>query len=90
MENDFPADSCRNQNNGLVEKGRNGMAIVKVGPISAWFSNEPLKGGLETFEIVHQALRQVISTPGDMAKLPGENLQRTSFPTLRASDVPWG
>lgn len=50
---------------------------------------DPFRWGLESLEKVHQILRQVISTLGHMAKLSGENLQRTSFPILRASDVPW-
>lgn len=66
------------------------MVIVEVESVSDWFSNGPLQRELESFEKVHQVLGQMVLTSEDMAKLPGESLQRTSFPTLRASDVPWG
>lgn len=36
------------------------MVTVEVGPISVWFSNGHLQRGLESFEKVHQALRQMI------------------------------
>ena len=75
LANDFLVDSYRNQkDNGLVEKA----VMVEVGSIPGWF---PLWRGLESFEKVHQPLRQLVSTPGDIAELPGENLQRTFFPT---------
>lgn len=66
------------------------MVIVEVGSISGWFSSGPLQRELESFEKVPQALSHVVSTAGNRARLPGENLQRTSFPTPRASHVPWG
>lgn len=56
------------------------MVIVEVGSVSGWFSNGLLQRELENFEKVHQVLGQMVSTPKDMAKLPGESLQRISFP----------
>lgn len=65
------------------------MVIVEAESISGQFSNGTLCRGLESFETFRHALRQLVSTPEDTGELPGDNFQVTSFPTPRASDVPW-
>lgn len=89
--NGFPANSWRSQkNNGLVGKRGNRMVIVEVRSLSGWFSNRPLQRELENFEKVHQFSGRCSPPPGNMPKLPKDNLQRTSFPTRGVSDVSWG
>lgn len=63
-----------------MEKAGNAMVIVEVGSTSGWFSNGTLWRRLESFEKAHHALRQLISTPGDIEELLGRTFKRQPCP----------